>query len=62
MICIYYSWVATRWHWSADLYKSRKEAAQKEKQYTKQYKNTETQNIKQKYKTKRTYKKYKSSN
>jgi hypothetical protein len=36
----------------ADLYKNRKETAQKEKRCTKQYKNTIQQNGKQKYRTK----------
>jgi len=41
MIFIYCNWVSTQWQWSVDLYPYRKETAQKEKQYTKQYKNTE---------------------
>jgi len=40
VIFIYCKWVSTRWQWSVDLYENRKETAQKEKQYTKQYKNT----------------------
>jgi len=32
-IFIYCSWVSTWWQWSVDLYKNRKETAQKEKQY-----------------------------
>jgi len=48
MIFIDCNWVSTRWQWSVDLYKNRKETAsymQKEKQYTEQYKNnTQTQN------------------
>jgi len=32
---IYCKWVSTRWQWSVDLYKNRKETGQKEKQYTK---------------------------
>jgi len=45
MIFIYSNWVSTWWQWSVDLYKDRKETAQKEKQKTKQYKNdTKTQN------------------
>jgi hypothetical protein len=39
-IFVYCNWVSTRWQWSVDLCKHRKEAAQKEKQYIK-YKNTE---------------------
>jgi hypothetical protein len=35
MIFIYCNWVSTRLQWSADLYKNRKEIAQKEKQNTK---------------------------
>jgi hypothetical protein len=64
MLFIYSNWISTRWQWSVDLYKNRKETAQNEKQYTKNIKNTKTQNIqnrKQKYKTKnipRTYKEY----
>jgi hypothetical protein len=64
MLFIYSNWIYTRWHWSVDLYKNRKETAQNEKQYTKNIKNTKTQNIqnrKQKYETKnipRTYKEY----
>jgi len=38
MFFIYSSWVSTRWQWSVDLYKNKKETAQNEKQYTKQYK------------------------
>ena len=41
MIFIYWNWVSTRWQWSVDLYRNRKETALKEKQYTKQHKNTE---------------------
>ena len=41
MIFIYCNWFSTWWQRSVDLYKNRKETAQKEKQYTKQYKNTE---------------------
>jgi len=42
----------TRWQWSVNLYKNRKQTARKEKQYTKQYKNN-TKNIEYtKYKTK----------
>ena len=40
-IFIYCKWVSTRWQWSVELYNNRKETEQKEKQYTKQYKNTE---------------------
>jgi hypothetical protein len=32
-IFIYCNWVSTQWQWSVDLYKNRKETAQKEKQY-----------------------------
>jgi hypothetical protein len=39
MIFIDCSWVSTRWQGSVDIYKNRKETAQKEKQYTKQYTN-----------------------
>jgi len=39
-IFIYCNWVSTRWQCSVDWYESRKERAQKERQYTKQYKNT----------------------
>jgi len=31
MIFIYCNWVSTRWQWSVDLYKHRKETTQKEK-------------------------------
>ena len=49
MIFICCHWVSTRWQWSVDVYKNRKQTAQYEKQYTKQYKNnTETQNTKKK--------------
>ena len=41
MIFIYCNWVSTRWKRSVDLYKNSKDTAQKEKQYTKQHKNTE---------------------
>jgi len=37
---IYCNSVSTRWQWSVDLYRNRKETSQKEKQYRKQYKNT----------------------
>ena len=56
IIIIYCNWVSIRWQWSVDLYKNRKETAQKEKQYTEQFKNNKsntktqnTQNRKQKY-------------
>jgi len=64
MIFIYCNWVSTRWQWSVDLYKNRKETAQKEKQYI-IYKNTEYTKYKKKYKTKnetKNIKKHKSSN
>jgi len=49
MIFIYCNWFSTRWQWSVDLYKNRKETAKKEKQYTKQYQNnTKTQNTQNK--------------
>ena len=35
MTFIYRNWVCTWWQWSVDLYKNRKETAQKEQQYTK---------------------------
>jgi hypothetical protein len=61
MLFIYGSWVSTRWQWSVDLYKNRKETAQNEKQYTKQYKKYKgTEHTKQKTKIqniKHTYKK-----
>jgi len=38
MLLTYSNWVSSRWQWSVDLYKNRKETAQNEKQYTKQYK------------------------
>jgi len=44
LVFIYCNWVSTRRQWSVDLYKYRKETAiyvQKQRQYTKQYKNTE---------------------
>ena len=45
------SWVSTRWQWSVNLYKNRKETSQKEKQYTKDTKTTQkTQSTKQKKK------------
>jgi len=55
MIFIYCNWVATRWQWSVDLKKRKKKwTAQKEKQYTKQYKhNTKTQCTKYKTKNKK---------
>jgi len=50
------SLVSTLWQWSVGLYQNRKETAQKETRYTKQYKNNtktqNTQNREQKYKTK----------
>ena len=50
MIFIYCNWVSTRWQWSVDSYKNGRETAQKEEQYTKQYKNK--QNTKQNKNTK----------
>jgi len=54
-IFIYCNWVYTRWQWSVDLYKNKREAAQKDKQYKEQYKitkytkqKTELQNKKRK--------------
>jgi len=44
-IFIYCKFVSTRCQWSVDLYKNRKEAEHKEKQYTEQYKNNKKQNI-----------------
>jgi len=43
MIFIYCNRFSTRWQWSVNLYKNKKRDSniQKEKQYTKQYKNTE---------------------
>jgi len=54
MIFIYCNWVSVRWQLSVDLYKNRKEKAQKEKQYTTQYKT--------KKKHKKNIKNHKSSN
>ena len=45
MIFIYCNWGSTRWQWSVDLYKNRKQTVQKEKQRTKQYKNNEKHTI-----------------
>ena len=60
-LIIYCNWVSTLWQWSVDLCKNRKETAQKEKQYTKLYKNNtktqNTQNRQQKYNTKNKHKK-----
>jgi hypothetical protein len=61
MIFIYFNWVSTRWQQSAVFYKNRKETAQNEKQYSKQYKTVQEQNAqnrKQKYETKNKHKKY----
>jgi len=38
MLFIYSNWISTRWQWSIDLYKNRKDTVQNEKQYTKLYK------------------------
>jgi len=38
-ILFYWNWISTWWQGSVDLYKNRQETAQKEKQYTKHYKN-----------------------
>jgi uncharacterized protein YacL len=47
IIFIYCNCFSTRWQWLVDLYKNRKETAQKDKKYTKQYKNTKyTKNTK----------------
>jgi hypothetical protein len=70
MIFIYCYWVSTRWQWLVDLHKNRKETAQEEKQYTKQYRNNkkhrihkiENKNTKQKTNVKRIFTKHKSSN
>jgi hypothetical protein len=66
IIFMYCNLISTRWQWSVDLDENRKKTAQKEKQYTKQYNNTEytkwktkTQNKKQR---KRILKTRKSSN
>ena len=40
MIFIDYNWVSALWQWSIHLYTNRKMTAQKEKQYTKQFKKT----------------------
>jgi hypothetical protein len=40
IIFIYCNCFSTSWQWSVDLYKNRKETVQKDKKYTKQYKNT----------------------
>ena len=64
MILIYCNWISTRWQCSVDFYKNRKATTQKEKQFTKQYKNTEsqnTQNRKQKDSHKMNVMKHKSS-
>jgi len=57
MIFIYCNWVSARWQWSVDLYKNRKETAQKEKQYKKIQKHRihkiEDKNAKRKTNTKR---------
>jgi hypothetical protein len=59
MIFIYCKWVSIRWQWSVDLYKNRKETAQNEKQYTKQYKSTEYTKYETKIRNnKRTFKEY----
>jgi len=48
---VYCIWVSTGWQWSVDWHRNRKQAAQKEKRYTKKCKNnTNTQNTKQKTK------------
>ena len=61
MLFIDCDWVSTRWQWSVNLYKIRKETAKMEKQYTKKYQNNiktqNTQNIKKNTKEEDRYKK-----
>jgi len=62
-IFIYCNWVSSRWQWSVDSYKNRKQTdryIQKKKQYTKQYKKhkvykIENKHIKQENKTCKEY-------
>ena len=56
-IFIYCKWVSTRWQWSVDLYKNRKETAQKSNNTQYNTKTQNTQNGKQKYITKNKHKK-----
>ena len=58
VIFIYCNLVSTSWLWSVDLYKNRKETAQKENQYKYTEWKTKIQNKKKTYKE---FKKHKSS-